>query len=67
MNTDNIETNNNANTKKGKRYDSSRRANAKYDKEKMTQIGIKIQYAERAVYEKSATTYSMPLSQIMRK
>lgn len=40
---------------------------AKYDKEKMSQIGIKISKPERAVYEKSAATYSIPLSQFMRK
>lgn len=67
MNTNNIEIDSNSHTKKTKRYESSRRANARYDKEKMTQIGIKIQHVERAVYEKSAATYSIPLSQFMRK
>lgn len=67
MNTDNIETNNNSNTKKTKRYESSKRANAKYNKEKTSLVGIRITLPERAVYEKSATTYSMPLSQFMRK
>lgn len=39
----------------------------KYDKEKMSQIGVSVRMPERAVYEKSAATYSMPLSQFMRK
>ena len=67
MNTDNIEIDSNSHTKKTKRYESSRRENARYNKEKMTTIGIGVQHAERAVYEKSATTYGMPLSQFMRK
>ena len=53
------------------RSESLKRAQSKYqikyDKEKMAQIGIKVSKPERAVYEKSATTYGMPLSQFMRK
>lgn len=55
------------NTENKKRYDSSRRANAKYNKEKTSMVGIRITIPERAVYEKSAAIYSIPLSQFMRK
>lgn len=41
--------------------------NAKYDKEKTSMIGIRILLPERAIYEKSAATYGIPLSQFMRK
>ena len=50
-----------------KTYRSKLDWNAKYAKEKATQIGIKILKPERAIYEKSAATYGIPLSQFMRK
>lgn len=39
----------------------------KYDKEKMSLIGVKVSKPERAVYEDAAARYNIPLSQFLRR
>ena len=54
-----------------KRSEAQKRADKKYkqkyDKEKMSQIGVSISKPERAIYEDAAVRYNIPLSQFLRR
>lgn len=54
-----------------KRSEAQKRADKKYkqkyEKERMSQIGVSVNKPERAVYEDTAARYNIPLSQFMRR